>query len=444
MPLAALPAPIPSHALLVFLLQIGVLLLLALVLGRLAARFGMPAVVGELCAGVLLGPTVFDHVAPGLSAWLIPKTDGQFHLLDAVGQIGVVLLVGITGIEVDVKLLRRKGATALRIGMAGLIIPLGLGIAVGYLAPPSLPAHGDRNIFALFVGVAMCVSALPVIAKALADMNLLHRNVGQLTVAASVVDDAVGWLLLSVVSVMATTGFLLSHVGLSVLSLGLVILVAATVGRPVVGLALRWANRTEGSAATVAVAVIVIVLGAAVTQALGMEAVFGAFVCGLLIGTRKELNLARLAPLRTAVMAVFAPLFFATVGLRIDLTVLRNPVVLVASVVMLLVAVVGKFAGAFLGGLISRLTRWESLAVGAGMNARGVIQIVVATVGLRTGVLTTETYTMIILVAISTSLMAPPILRIAMRRIEHTDEERIRERSRASFGDAGALAERQP
>jgi Kef-type K+ transport system membrane component KefB len=172
-----------------------------------------------------------------------------------------------------------------------------------------------------------------------------------------------------------------------------------------------------------------------------MEAAFGAFIMGLLIGSASGVELAKLAPLRSLVMAVFAPLFFATAGLRVDLTVLRDPVMALVAVGALLVAVVGKFAGAFLGGLSSRLSTMESLALGAGMNARGVIQIIVATVGLRVHVLTTGTYTVVILVAIATSIMASPILRFAVKRIEQTKEEELRRVALAGFRGVPSSAE---
>jgi Kef-type K+ transport system membrane component KefB len=433
-PLAAPVASIPAPQLLLFLLQAGLLLAMALVLGRLARRFGLPMVVGELLVGVLLGPSLLDHLAPGVSHWLLPKQAGQFHLLDAVGQVGLVLLVGVTGIEVDLRLARRRGATALRVSSAGLLLPLALGIAAGFVLPALLVPPGvDRATFALFLGVAMCVSAIPVIAKILTDMKLLDRDIGQLTLAAGMVDDVVGWLLLSVVSAMATTGVRAGSVALAVLYLVLIVGLAATVGRWLVALALRWANRYDDGVPTVAVAVILIVLCAAATAAAGMEPAFGAFIGGILIGSSPELRLARLAPLRTVTLAVFAPLFFATAGLRMDLTALGRPVVLLAGLAILVIAVVGKFAGAFIGAVTSRLTRWEGLALGAGMNARGVIQVVVATVGLRLGVLDTATYTIVILVAIATSVMAPPILRTAMRRVERTAEEDLRERALADF-----------
>ncbi|MFI6684110.1 cation:proton antiporter [Streptomyces sp. NPDC050485] len=436
------PPSIGAHALLVLLLQVGLLLCTALLLGRLADRFGMPAVVGELCAGVLFGPTVLGHLLPYASAWLFPRTAAQFNLLDAIGQIGVVLLVGVTGVAVDLGLVRRKGTVALRVGLAGLVIPLAVGSVAGALAPRSLLSGStDRVTFALFVGVAMCVSALPVIAKTLSDMNLLHRTIGQLTIAAGVVDDVIGWLLLSVVSAMATVGVRAGAVASSVGLLAIAVLVTATVVRPLVRRALARCRRSPENGPTIATAVVTIVLSAAATQAMGFEAAFGAFLGGLVIGSVNTADLVRLAPLRAVVASVLAPLFFATAGLRVDLTVLSHAVPLLAAVAAVLIAVIGKFAGAYLGALTSKLTRWEALALAGGMNARGVIQIVVAAVGLRVGVLDTTTYTIVILVAITTSLMAPPILRYAMPRIVVTEEETERQRAWAVFHGPRASAD---
>ena len=423
--------PIPAHSLLVFLLQVGLLLALALLFGRAAARLGLPAVVGELCVGVVLGPTLLGHVPGGLAGWLLPRQAEQFHLLDAAGTLGVLLLVGITGMELDLALVRRRGRAALGISLAGLVLPLGLGLAAGRYVPESFlgPAVTGRSVFALFLGVAMCVSAIPVIVKTLSDMNLLHRNVGQLTLAAGTIDDVVGWVLLSVVSAMATTGVHPSTVATSLMWLVVIAVVATTAGRWLLGGVLRLTERATGPGAPAVVVVATVVLCSAATQAMGLEAVFGAFVAGMVLSrSGGGLVLARLAPVRAFVMSVLAPLFFATAGLRVDLTALRHPVVLGFALLVLFLAVLGKFTGAFVGARFSRLTKWEALAIGAGMNSRGVIEIVVASVGLRLGVLTTDSYTVVVLVAVVTSLMAPPILRFATRHIEQTAEETLRAR----------------
>lgn len=425
---------ITSHQLLVFVLQVGLLLLLATVLGRLAVKLNLPAVVGELLAGVVAGPSLFGHMAPGIQHWLFPAEAEQAHLLDVVGQVGVLLLVGITGAHLDLKLVRRRGATAVKISLAGLLIPLTLGIGVAFLLPAAMMAGSTtRPTFAVFLGVAMCVSAIPVIAKTLADMNLTHRDVGQLTLTAGMVDDAVGWFLLSVVSAMAVSGVHGWKVALSVGYLIVFVVLAALVGRPLVRWAFQLAGRSSDSGPSVITAVVVIIAGAAITQSLGLEGVFGAFVAGVLVGAPGAGEPARLASLRTVVMWVLAPIFLATAGLRMDLTALATPSVALAAVVVLAIAIIGKFAGAYIGARTSRLTRREGLALGAGMNSRGVVEVVVALVGLRLGVISSATYTVIVLVAIVTSVMAPPLLRRAMARVDDSAEERLRKAAQSEW-----------
>ncbi|SNY73007.1 cation:proton antiporter [Paractinoplanes atraurantiacus] len=444
-------SPLPSlapHTLLVFLLQVSLLLMVALALGRLATRFGLPALVGELLTGVILGPSLLGALVPGAFAWVLPADADQLHLVDAVGQFGVLLLVGVTGVQLDSAMLRKRGITGAKVSLAGLLLPLALGIAAGFLVPAALLTQtSDRGTFALFLGVAMCVTAIPVIAKTLSDMGLLHRDIGQLTLAAGMVDDAVGWFLLSVVSAAATTGVRAGAVTLSVVYLIGFVVAALVVGRPLVRWVLDLAGKAGDGGPRVTASVVLILLGAAATHAMGMEALFGAFIAGILIGQARAAEKPDprpgrsiwqdLSPLRTIVLSVLAPLFMATAGLRMDLTALADPKVLLAGIALLLVAIAGKFAGAYIGARASRLSHWESIALGAGMNSRGVVEVVVATTGLRLGVLSIATYTVIVLIAVITSVMGPPILRWSMSHVEITELEQERA---LAFSGQGARA----
>nr|BFE55951.1 hypothetical protein GCM10020063_004770 [Dactylosporangium thailandense] len=440
-------SPLPSlapHVLLVFLLQISLLLLVALALGRVAVRCKLPALVGELLTGVILGPSLLGNWSPAALRWLFPDDANQLHLVDAVGQIGVLLLVGVTGAQLDAAMIRRRGITGVRVSLSGLLLPLALGIGAGFLVPAALlTGRTDRWVFALFLGVAMCVTAIPVIAKTLADMGLLHRDIGQLTLAAGSVDDAIGWFLLSVVAAAATTGVHAGSVALSVVYLLGFLAAALLIGRPLVRWVMRHAARSSEGGVRATAAVILILLGAASTQSMGMEALFGAFIAGILIGQTRErpgeldANPGRplwtdLAPLRTIVLSVLAPIFLATAGLRIDMRALGDPKVLLAGVALLLIAIIGKFVGAYAGARASRLSHWEALALGAGMNSRGIVEVVVATTGLRLGVLSIATYTVVVLIAVVTSVMGPPILRWAMSHVDVTEQERSREQSLAA------------
>ncbi|MFL6160598.1 MAG: cation:proton antiporter [Jatrophihabitantaceae bacterium] len=418
---AATAAPVATlggHQLLVFLLQIGLLLGAAVLLGSLATRCSLPAVVGELAAGVLLGPSLLHRLVPGLSGWLLPHNANQLHLLDGVGQLGVLLLVGSAGSQLDLRLLRRHRRGIACVGTGALLIPLVLGVATGFLLPAMLrPAGTDHAEFAVFIGVAICISAIPVIASALMHMGLFDRPIGQLIMGSAAVDDIAGWLLLSVLSATATTGFRMGALGKPVGFLVLILLVTVTIGRPVTRFVLRLANAAPNPGTRVAVVVVLLVLCGAGTQALGMEPILGAFLGGLLIGSSGLLDPQAALALRTVVLAVLAPLFFATAGLRIDLGALSRPAVLGSGVALLAVAVVSKFAGSYLGARAGRLGHWEGLALGAGLNARGVVELIVAVVGLRLGVLNSASYTVIVLIAVFTSMMAPPLLRAAVNRM---------------------------
>jgi Kef-type K+ transport system membrane component KefB len=442
MPVTAIPvAPLSAHSILVFVLATALLLGLALLLGQLAGRVGMPAVAGELCAGVVLGPSVFGHLAPALSGWLLPRTASQMHLIDAVGEIGLILLVGCTGISIDPGLLRRRTGAVATVGAGALLVPLACGVAIGFALPTTLTKGGDRFTFAAFVGVALCVSAIPVIAKMLLEMGLLHRAVGQLIMGAATIDDVIGWLLLSVVSALAANGLRAHDVLLSVAWPVVVVIFCLTLARPMVSGVLRLSVRSArsvrsaagpGSSAAepgsmVAVTVLMLLGFAALTQALGMEAIIGALFGGMVIGSSKWLDRERLVPLQTFTVTVLAPLFFATAGLRMDLTALRRPTVAGAALVVLAVAIVSKFAGAYVSSRGAGLDHWNAVAMGAGLNARGVMEVILAITGLRLGVLNTTMYTIIILVAIITSVMAPPVLRLAARHIEVTPEDDERE-----------------
>jgi Kef-type K+ transport system membrane component KefB len=203
------------------------------------------------------------------------------------------------------------------------------------------------------------------------------------------------------------------------------VLLAGSVGRVGVKKVLTVTTRADEPGPTVAAAVVIILAGAVTTAALGMEPIFGAFIAGTVISASRIAQ-RQLAALRTLVLSVLAPLFLATAGLRVDVTVLARPVVAVTALVIALVAIFGKFAGAYAGARLRRLGSWEGIALGAGMNARGVVEVVIALTGLRLGVLNTTTYTIVVLVALVTSVMAPPVLRHAMSRITQTDEELAR------------------
>jgi Kef-type K+ transport system membrane component KefB len=408
------------HAVFLLLLQITLLLLFARFLGEVARKLGQPAVVGELLAGVVLGPSVFGMLLPELQGAAFPRSQHQADLLAVVSWLGVLCLLVVTGLETDLGLIKRRGRAALVISAGGITVPFATGLGLGYMLPDAyLAVPESRLVFALFMAVAMSISAVPVIAKVLMDLRLTRRDIGQLILAAAMTDDTVGWILLSVVAGLATAGSVnLVSVAKALGFAALFLALAFTIGTRVVS---RIVNATDtifgGANAQMSIVLVLAMGGATLTHVMGIEAVLGAFVLGILIVQAPRFRHEVAHALELVTTAFLAPIFFAAAGVKVDLLRLADPEVLQVGVWVLAIACMGKFVGAYLGSWVAGITHWERLAMGAGMNARGAMEIVVATVGLGLGVLTVEMYSIIVMVAIVTSLMAPPLLRFTLKRV---------------------------
>lgn len=418
-----------EHQLLVFWVQLLVLLFVARSLGGLMRRIGQPTVVGELAAGLVLGPSLLGKVWPAGFEWLFPADEAQSAMLLAVGWIGVVLLVVATGYETDLALIRSLGRGAVLVSSGSLVVPLMFGAAVGLAMPVSFVGDdATRVVFGLFMATALSISSLPVIAKIMGEMGLMRRNFGQLTLAAGMANDIAGWLLLGVIAGLAAAGEIaLGPLAVTVVGMVVFMVAALTLGQRAVdaGLKALMKARTDGATRLTA-AVLVALAGGVATQWLGVEAVLGAFVAGILLGRSKFEQPAVLETLETVTAGVFAPIFFATAGLRVDLAVLSAVDVAFWAVVVTAVASIAKFGGAWVGARAAGMESREGVALGAGLNARGALEIVIATVGLGLGVLNELSYTLVVIMAIATSMMAPPMLRAAVRGWSGTSEEQER------------------
>lgn len=413
--------PLTEHQLLIFWVQLAVLVATARGLGGLMRRFGQPAVVGELAAGLVLGPSLLGRVAPELYGWLFPADPVQSGLLLAVAWVGVFLLLVATGFETDLELLGSLGRSSAFVSAGSLLVPLAAGFALGYALPDDfIGGDGERVTFALFMAVALAISALPVVARILLELGLMRRDVGQVTVAAGVANDVVGWVLLGAIAGVVTGGeFDVVGLVLTIASMAVFLGLMLTVGQRLTDMALRVA-RAQGDRMLRSFSVVVLVslLAGAVTHALGVEAVLGAFIAGIVIGrSRYQLPEARHA-METATNAFFAPVFFATAGLFVDLGSLLQGADWLWALGIIAVASMSKLVGSSLGGALGGLSRMESLAVGVGLNARGALEIVVATVGLGLGILNAASYSAVVVMAMATSMMAPPLLRRVVRGFE--------------------------
>lgn len=286
---AATPVPfIGAGALMTMLLALTVLLASAIALGWLARRIGLPAVVGEILAGVILGPSILGQAWPWLQHTLFPTDAARLNLIDAIGQLGVILLVGLAGAELDLAFVRRRTSVVTSVGVFAFVVPLAAGIGAGFLIPASMRADDvSPTVLALLLGTALSVSAIPVIAKILTEMGLLHRNIGQLILAVGSTNDAVAWVLLSVTSSMATVGLRSGNVAAALIATVGAIGVAVFVLKPLIRPLLDKLENTEAATGyLVPVCATLVIACAAVTQALNLEAILGAFLAGVVIGPR--------------------------------------------------------------------------------------------------------------------------------------------------------------
>jgi len=419
--------PAPSEPL--FIGQIVLLLLVGRLLGEGMQRIGQPAIMGQLLAGILLGPSVLGAVLPELEHALFPPDGGQKTMLDAVAQIGILLMLLLTGMEMDLALIGKMRRAAVSISVAGIAVPFLAGVLLGEFLPASLlPNPALRLITSLFLGTALAISSVKIVAAVVQDMGFLRRTVGQLIIASAIIDDTIGWIVIAIIFSLALHGSvgvlpILLSVGGTLLFFGL----SLTIGQRIVSGTIRWVNDNFVSEFAVTTAILVMMGGMAlITSAIGVHTVLGAFVSGLLIGRSPILTQHIRDRLRGLTVALFMPVFFGTAGLSADLTVLGDPTLLLVALALVLIASIGKFAGAFLGGTLAALPARESLALACGMNARGSTEVVIATIGLSMGALSHTLYSMIVAMAVITTTAMPPMLRWALGRLTMTPEERDR------------------
>jgi Kef-type K+ transport system membrane component KefB len=407
---------VTDHQLLVFLVDVVVLFLAARLGGEVAARIGIPLHVGELVAGILLGPSLLGWVAPSAFETLFPSAAAQRSLLDIVSWTGVILLVLIGGLEARLGVLARARGAVLGSWIGGFALPFAAGFALGMLFPEALvPDAISRPVFALFIATAMSISAIPVIARILMDLDLLRTRVGAVIIASAVADDTIGWLVLSVVTGLAAGGAATDGVLRILLLTGAFVVLAFTVGGVAVRAAMKASARLRIPHANLSVMFAITFLFAALTQAIGVHLVLGVFVAALLLGRSGQVEPRVSAALREVGMGFFVPFFFAYTGIRVDLTMMQGDALLF-TILAVVVACLGKVVGGSLGARLGGLPRWEALAVGFGLNARGAMELVIASIGLSIGILNDATYSMVVLIAVFTTVMAAPSLRWCMER----------------------------
>jgi Kef-type K+ transport system membrane component KefB/nucleotide-binding universal stress UspA family protein len=413
----------------ILILQILALLVVGRLLGEAMLRLGQPAVMGQLIAGLLLGPSVFGALLPDLQHALFPAGKEQKAMLDALSQFGVLLLLLLTGMETDLKLVRQTGRAAVFASAFGIVVPFACGFTLGEFLPDTmLPDPDKRLITSLFLGTALSIASVKIVAMVVREMNFMRRVVGQVILASAIIDDSIGWIIVSIIFGIAIHGSV-DPMSLAQSVIGTLVFLGAslTVGRRVVFFIIRWTNDTFVSEFAV-ITVILVIMGvmATITHLIGVHSVLGAFVAGILVGESPILTKHIDEQLRGIITAFFMPIFFGTAGLSADLTILKDPNIALLTAGLVLIASIGKFGGAFIGAELGGLTKREGFALACGMNARGSTEVIIATVGLSMGALTQDLFTMIVAMAVLTTLAMPPTLRWALSRVPLRKDEKAR------------------
>ncbi|MBX3473049.1 MAG: cation:proton antiporter [Planctomycetes bacterium] len=417
-----------THADMVALfLALGVILAAARILGEIARHFNQPSVLGELLAGILLGPTLLGAIAPDIFDRIFPQTPGFSVAFQGLSTLAITLFLLVAGLEVDLSTMFRQGKRALSVSVGGILLPFAVGMGLGWIGPMVVApeavgraASGDALVFSLFLGTALSISALPVIAKILMDLNLYRSELGMMVVASSVLDDLVGWIVFAIILGLLGAGAGAAEaadklpIGTTITLTLVYVAFMLTIGRALLHRSLPFIQaHTSWPGGVLGVAVALALLGAAFTEWIGIHAIFGSFIVGVALGDSSHLKERTRHTLENFVTFIFAPLFFASVGLTVDFVASFD---LVLVLVVLVIATAGKFVGCGLAAFWAGMPWRESWAIGAAKNARGAMEIILAQVALQAGLINEKMFVALVVMALATSVIAGPVMQRILRR----------------------------
>jgi Kef-type K+ transport system membrane component KefB/mannitol/fructose-specific phosphotransferase system IIA component (Ntr-type) len=399
-------------------LALGVLLATARILGETATRLGQPSVVGELAAGVLLGPTVLGAVFPGSEDLLFPKSGARYIFLEGFTTISVALFLFVAGMEVDLSTIWRQGQRAAIVSILGIAAPFAVGFVLAWYGPGLLLEEPTPFPlpFALFIGAALSISALPMIIKTLMDLKLYRSDFGMLVTAAATFNDLIGWMIFSIVLGMISessgqgTGSLAGTI-FSTMAFAIGIL---TVGRWAVHQCLPWIQaHTAWPGGVLSLSLALALFAGAAAEAIGVHAIFGTFLIGVAIGDSPHLREHTRTVLEQFIAFIFAPIFFASIGLRVNFVASFD---LILVVLVFVVASAGKILGCSAAGLMTGMPKRESWALGCAMNSRGVMEIILGLVALNAGLIDQTLFVALVVMALGTSMLSGPLIERVLNR----------------------------
>lgn len=398
------------------LIQLAVIIGFARLGGIAARKIGQPVVCGEIAAGLILGPSVFGNIAPGVSSEVFSKDTAT--AFTSLSELGLVLLLFLIGIDFDFQHLKAHRGKPLVVSAVGITLPFALGLGVGLLIHSEVAAGTDKLTFALFVATTLAITALPILGRILIEFGLNRAPLGVLTITSAALDDAIGWIMLALVTSIATTGADWGKVGLMMVeTLGFAIFIFV-IARPYLK---RWAQsavrRGDGVLGINDLAILLVMLLCAglVTHGIGIFAIFGAFMLGAVFHDETEFRAAVLAKMNDFVTVFFLPIFFTYTGLRTDIGSMSGALLWGMCALVVAAGIVGKLGGCTLAAKATGLPWRDSYMVGVLMNARALMALIVINVGLDAGILNTTSFFMLVSMAVITTFMTAPLLKLGLK-----------------------------
>ncbi|HLO00132.1 MAG TPA: cation:proton antiporter [Pyrinomonadaceae bacterium] len=395
----------------ILLLQIIVIIILARSFAVLFRRIGQPPVMGEIVAGLVLGPSVLGWLSPPTLALLFPSA--SLTTLSLLSQVGVVLFMFVVGMELDIQYLRTKASAAIMISHASIVVPFLMGAALAlFIYTPLAPAKTSFTAFALFMGIAMSITAFPVLARILEDRGLAKTNLGSTAIACAAVDDATAWCILAIViAIVKSSGVTASLVTILLVLLFVGVLLFGLKPRIATLITTRVEKKEYGKGLLAGIVALVLAC-AWVTESLGIHALFGAFLAGIVMPPAAHLRSFLREKLESFSSAALLPLFFAFIGLRTEIRLLNDWAGWLMCLAIIVVAVAGKLGGSMLMARWTRMSWRDSLAIGVLMNTRGLIELVILNIGYDLGILSARIFVMMVIMALVTTFMTAPLLSI--------------------------------
>ncbi len=423
-PLIAAGGPKTEAVLFTVLVQLMVIILAARLFAALARRVKQPGVVGEIAAGLVLGPSCFGYFFPDLSLRLFdPAVSDIFGVL---GQLGLVLMMFVVGLEFDTSHLRVHGRAAAGVSLTGIALPFALGAGLAHLVYPYLePNHAGQPVpelgFLLFMGVAMAITAIPVLGRIMIELGIIRTRIGALTISAAAVDDASGWILLATIASIVRAEFQFWHtVAMIAETLGFFLAMVVVVRPPLKRFLRSAIERGQGDLGPSSLSVVyaAVFLSALATNLIGIFAIFGAFMLGTVLSDEPQLREIMGRHLRNFLTVIFLPIFFTYTGLRTDVGTLHTAWHWLAFLAVLACAVGGKLGGCGLAAWLGGQSPREAFCIGAMMNTRGLMELVVINLGRDLGVVPDSVFCMLVFMALATTVMTTPLLLWAMKGTE--------------------------